>query len=139
MQIQGPSSSTLSFQSLIGKTQHNIGEIVSPGKDDYSMGFRLNSEMVNGSNFALNYFNSITATDSVKNNFRQFSIQSLEFNFKLKKLRFTGEGGVGSYESHTTEKKFGEVLVVNLDIPKEYSWIPFKLQYSRISPRATLM
>ena len=134
--IQGPSSSTLSFQSLIGKTQHNIGEIVSPGKDDYSMGFRLNSEMVNGSNFALNYFNSITATDSVKNNFRQFSIQSLEFNFKLKKLRFTGEGGVGSYESHTTEKKFGEVLVVNLDIPKEYSWIPFKLQYSRISPEA---
>ena len=86
--------------------------------------------------FSLNYFNSITATDSVKNNFRQFSIQSLEFNFKLKKLRFIGEGGVGSYESHTTEKKFGEVLVVNLDIPKEYSWIPFKLQYSRISPAA---
>ena len=37
-------------------------------------------------------------------------------------------------KKHTTEKKFGEVLVVNLDIPKEYSWIPFKLQYSRISP-----
>tara|TARA_B000000532_G_scaffold244193_1_gene242933 strand:+ start:1817 stop:3835 length:2019 start_codon:yes stop_codon:yes gene_type:complete len=134
--IQGPSSSTLSFQSLIGKTQHNIGEIVSSGKDDYSMGLRLNCEMVNGSNFALNYFNSITATDSVKNNFRQFSIQSLEFNFKLKKLRLTGEGGVGSYESHTTQKKFGEVLVVNLDIPKEYTWIPFKLQYSRIAPEA---
>ena len=41
--IQGPSSSTFSFQSLIGKTQHNIGEIVSSGKDDYSMGLRLNS------------------------------------------------------------------------------------------------
>ena len=73
--IQGPSSSTLSFQSLIGKTQHNIGEIVSSGKDDYSLGLRLNDELVNGSNFSLNYFNSIT-TDSVKNNFRQFSIQS---------------------------------------------------------------
>ncbi|MBT6815454.1 MAG: hypothetical protein HOA49_03515 [Flavobacteriales bacterium] len=134
--IDGPSSSTFSFQSIIGKTQHNIGEIVSYGKDDYSTGFRLNNDIGNGSNFALNYFTSIAATDSVKNNFRQFSIQSLEFNFKLKKLRFTGEGGIGSYESHITEKESGEMLVINLDIPKEYSWIPFKLQYSRIAPEA---
>ncbi|MDB3870484.1 hypothetical protein N9322_00875 [bacterium] len=134
--IDGPSSSTFSFQSIIGKTQHNIGEIVSYGKDDYSTGFRLNNDIGNGSNFALNYFTSIAATDSVKNNFRQFSIQSLEFNFKLKKLRFTGEAGIGSYESHITEKESGEVFVINLDIPKEYSWIPFKLQYSRIAPEA---
>ena len=134
--IEGPSSSTFSFQSIIGKTQHNIGEIVSYGKDDYCTGLRINNDIGNGSNFALNYFTSIAATDSVKNNFRQFSIQSLEFNFKLKKLRFTGEGGIGSYESHITEKESGEVFVINLDIPKEYSWIPFKLQYSRISPEA---
>lgn len=134
--IEGPSSSTFSFQSIIGKTQHNIGEIVSYGKDDYCTGVRINNNIGNGSNFALNYFTSITATDSVKNNFRQFSIQSLEFNFKLKKLRFTGEGGIGSYESHITEKESGEVFVINLDIPKEYSWIPFKLQYSRIAPEA---
>ena len=134
--IEGPSSSTFSFQSIIGKTQHNIGEIVSFGKDDYCTGLRINNDIGNGSNFALNYFTSITATDSVKNNFRKFSIQSLEFNFKLKKLRFTGEGGIGSYESHITEKESGEVFVINLDIPKEYSWIPFKLQYSRIAPEA---
>ena len=134
--IEGPSSSTFSFQSIIGKTQHNIGEIVSSGKDDYCTGLRINNDIGNGSNFALNYFTSITATDSVKNNFRQFSIQSLEFNFKLKKLRFTGEGGIGSYESHITEKESGEMLVINLDIPKVYSWIPFKLQYSRIAPEA---
>ena len=134
--IEGPSSSTFSFQSIIGKTQHNIGEIVSFGKDDYCTGLRINNDIGNGSNFALNYFTSIAATDSVKNNFRQFSIQSLEFNFKLEKLRFTGEGGIGSYESHITEKESGEMLVINLDIPKEYSWIPFKLQYSRIAPEA---
>jgi hypothetical protein len=134
--IDGPSSSTFSFQSIIGKTQHNIGEIVSYGKDDYCTGLRINNDIGNGSNFALNYFTSIAATDSVKNNFRQFSIQSLEFNFKLRELRFTGEGGIGSYESHITEKESGEVLVINLDIPKEYSWIPFKLQYSRIAPEA---
>lgn len=134
--IEGPSSSTFSFQSIIGKTQHNIGEIVSYGKDDYCTGLRINNDIGNGSNFALNYFTSITATDSVENNFRQFSIQSLEFNFKLKKLRFTGEAGIGSYESHITEKESGEVFVINLDIPKEYSCMPFKLQYSRIAPEA---
>ncbi|MDG1718977.1 MAG: hypothetical protein P8H17_04035, partial [Flavobacteriales bacterium] len=134
--IAGPSFSTFSFQSIIGKTQHNIGEIVSSGKDDYCTGLRINNDIGNGSNFALNYFTSIAATDSVENNFRQFSIQSLEFNFKLKKLRFTGEGGIGSYESDITEKESGEVFVINLDIPKEYSWIPFKLQYSRIAPEA---
>ncbi len=134
--IDGPSSSTFSFQSIIGKTQHNIGEIVSYGKDDYCTGLRINNDIGNGSNFAINYFTSIAATDSVKNNFRQFSIQSLEFNFKLKKLRFIGEGGIGSYESRITKKESGEVFVINLDIPKEYSWIPFKLQYSRIAPEA---
>lgn len=134
--IDGPSSSKFSFQSIIGKTQHNIGEIVSYGKDDYCIGFRINNDLKNGSNFALNYFTSITATDSVKNNFRQFSIQSLEFNFKLKKIRFTGEVGIGSYESHITKKELGEVFVINIDIPKEYSRIPFKLQYSRIAPEA---
>ena len=134
--IDGPSSSTFSFQSIIGKTQHNIGEIISYGKDDYCAGLRINNDLSKGSNFALNYFTSITATDSVKNNFRQFSIQSLEFNFKLRKLRFTGEGGIGSYESHINEKESGEVFVINVDIPKEYSWIPFKLQYSRIAPEA---
>jgi len=135
-EIDGPNSSTFSFQSIIGKTQNNIGEVVSYGKDDYCAGLRINNDLSNGSNFALNYFTSITSTDSVKNNFRQFSVQSLEFNFKVKKLRFTGEGGVGSYESHITEKEYGEVLVLNLDIPKEYSIIPFKLQYSIIAPEA---
>ena len=134
--IDGPSSSTFSFQSIIGKTQHNIGEIISYGKDDYCAGLRINNDLSNASNFALNYFASITATDSVKNNFRKFTIQSLEFNFKLKKLRFTGEGGIGSYESHITEKESGEVFIINVDIPKEYSIIPFKLQYARIAPEA---
>ena len=30
-------SSEISFQSILGKTQNNIGEIISYGKDDYSM------------------------------------------------------------------------------------------------------
>jgi len=135
-EIEGPNASTFSFQSIIGKTQHNVAEIISSGKDDYSAGFRINNDLSNGSNFALNYFTSITATDSVKNNYREFSIQSFEFKFKFKKLIFSGEGGLGSYETHTIDKEFGELFVINLDIPEEYIYIPIKLQYSRISPQA---
>ena len=50
--IEGPSSSTFSFQSILGKTQHNIGEISFFGKDDYATGIRINNDLSNGSNFA---------------------------------------------------------------------------------------
>jgi hypothetical protein len=134
--IEGPSSSTFSFQSILGKTQNNIGELVSFGKDDYATGIRINNDLSNGSNFAYNYFSSLTATDSVKNNYRQFAVNSVEFNFKLNKIRLTGEAGFGSYESNLIEKQIGELLVVNFDIPEEYSIIPFKLQYSKIAAEA---
>ncbi len=135
-QIEGVNGSMFSFQSIIGKTQNNIGELVSYGKDDYALGTRVNNDLSNGSSFAINYFTSITATDSVYNNFRKFSIQSLEFDFKIKRLTFTGEGGIGSYQSHLIEKESGEVFVINIEIPKEYSFIPLKLQYSKIAPEA---
>ena len=66
-------NSELSFQSLLGKTQNNIGELISYGKDDYAAGIRINNKFSN-SNFALNYFTSLTATDSVKNNYRHFDL-----------------------------------------------------------------
>ena len=134
--IEGLNGSTFSFQSILGKTQNNIGELVSFGKDDYSAGFRVNNQLNNGSNFAINYFTSITATDSVKNNFRQFSINSLEFNFNIKRFRVTGEGGVGSYESYSIEKESGEVFVINVEFPEHYFRIPIKLQYAKIAPEA---
>ena len=134
--IEGPQGSIFSFQSILGKTQNNIGELVSFGKDDYSTGIRINSDLSNNSNFAVNYFHSLTAMDSVKNNFRQFTVKSIEFNFNIRRLRFTGEGGVGSYESHITKKESGQIFVINIDVPKEYSWIPFKLQYAKIAPEA---
>ena len=133
-QIKGPSSSVFSFQSIIGKTQHNIGEIISYGKDDYSIGLRINNQLSNGSNFGINYFTSLAATDSVSNNYRQYDIQSLEYNFKVTKLRISGEIGLGSYQSHLIEKKYGEAIIMNVDIPQDYTIVPLKLQFMRIAP-----
>lgn len=135
-QIAGPAKSEVSFQSILGKTQQNTGQIISYGKDDYCAGLRVNDEFVGGSNFAYNFFTSFTATDSILNNYRQFTIQSLEFDFKIKELRFNGEAGIGSYESSNVEKSNGEAIVVNMDIPAEYTKIPVRLQFMRIAPEA---
>tara|TARA_B100000902_G_scaffold140580_1_gene138553 strand:+ start:4662 stop:6731 length:2070 start_codon:yes stop_codon:yes gene_type:complete len=134
--IEGPNSSIFSFQSILGKTQNNIGEIVSFGKDDYAAGLRLNNDLNQDLSIAYNYFTSITATDSVTNQYRQFTVNTLEFNFKLYMIKISGEAGIGSYESNVVDKKAGELIVVNLDIPSDYSFIPFKLQYSKIAPEA---
>ena len=40
-------SSTIDIQSIIGKTQNNIGEIVSKGQDDYSTGIRIANKFSN--------------------------------------------------------------------------------------------
>ena len=40
--INSFNNSELSFQSVLGKTQNNIGELISYGKDDYAAGLRLN-------------------------------------------------------------------------------------------------
>ena len=135
-EIEGPDESIFSFQSIIGKTQHNVGEIISSGKDDYSAGFRINHENNLGENIAFNFFSSKTATDSVKNNFRQFNIASIELDFNINNIRVTGELGRGSYKSHLSKLKHGEAYVLNMDIPHAYFLIPIKLQFSRISPQA---
>ena len=133
--MRGLYNSELSFQSILGKTQNNISEIISYGKDDYAAGIRVNNSFANSS-FALNYFTSFTATDSVRYNYRTFSIYSSEFDFKLQNLRFSGEFGLGTYESHLIDKSIGEIILFNFDIPKEYLGLPFKIQYSRIAPEA---
>ena len=135
-EIDGPNSSTLSFQSIIGKTQNNIGEIISYGKDDYCAGFRINHENKQGKNIAFNFFSSKTATDSVKNNYRQFNISSIELDFNINDIKVNGELGRGSYKSHLSKLKHGEAYVVNMSIPKNYLLIPIKLQYSIIAPEA---
>jgi hypothetical protein len=135
-EIDGPNSSTFSFQSIIGKTQNNIGEIISYGKDDYCAGFRINHENKGGKNIAFNFFSSKTATDSVKNNYRQFNISSIELDFNINDIKVNGELGRGSYKSHLSKLKHGEAYVVNMSIPKNYLLIPIKLQYSIIAPEA---
>ena len=54
--IQGFNGSEISFQSILGKTQNNIGEIISYGKDDYSIGAKVNNKFENNTNLASKLF-----------------------------------------------------------------------------------
>tara|TARA_B100001758_G_scaffold243714_1_gene253875 strand:- start:487 stop:2112 length:1626 start_codon:yes stop_codon:yes gene_type:complete len=126
----------VSFQGVLGKTQNNIANIVSPGKDDYCFGVRLNKTTQKQNSYSLNYFSSNTATDSVSYANRAYNMSTFEFNYRIKNLNLFGEIGLGSYESSSVERSSGEAIVVNLTSPKEYTGIPIQIQYSRIAPEA---
>ncbi len=126
----------VAFQGILGKTQNNIANIVSPGKDDYCFGLRLNKTNQKKDSYALNYFSSKTATDSTSYIKREYDISTFEFNLNIKKLNLFGEIGFGSYQSSTFERTYGEAIVVNLSTPKEYTLLPIQIQYARIAPEA---
>ena len=126
----------VAFQGILGKTQNNIANIVSPGKDDYCFGLRLNKTNQKKDSYALNYFSSKTATDSTSYIKREYDISTFEFNLNIKKLNLFGEIGFGSYQSSTFERTYGEAIVVNLYTPKEYTLLPIQIQYARIAPEA---
>ena len=126
----------VSFQSILGKTQNNIANIVSAGKDDYCFGLRLNKTTQKKNSYSLNYFSSKTSTDSTSYIKRSYDMSTFEFNYRYKKLNLFGELGIGSYQSANVERSSGGAIVINLSSPKEYTGIPIQIQYSRIAPEA---
>ena len=126
----------LSFQTILGKTQNNISKTLSDKADDYSFGFKISHKLDSKRMFGLNYFSSKTATDSMSLLKREFSMSSLEFDYKYNGMRLFGEIGYGSYQSSNVALSSGEAIVVNLATTKKQTLIPLQIQYCRISPEA---
>ena len=126
----------LSFQTILGKTQNNISKTLSDKADDYSFGFKISHKLDSKRMFGLNYFSSKTATDSMTLLKREFSMSSLEFDYKHNGMRLFGEIGYGSYQSSNVALSSGEAIVVNLATTKKQTLIPLQIQYCRISPEA---
>jgi len=126
----------LSFQTILGKTQNNISKTLSDKADDYSFGFKISHKLDSKRMFGLNYFSSKTATDSMSLLKREFSMSSLEFDYKHNGMRLFGEIGYGSYQSSNIALSSGEAIVVNLATTKKQTLIPLQIQYCRISPEA---
>jgi len=126
----------LSFQTILGKTQNNISKTLSDKADDYSFGFKISHKLDSKRMFGLNYFSSKTATDSMSLLKREFSMSSLEFDYKHNGMRLFGEIGYGSYQSSNIALSSGEAIVVNLATTKKQTLLPLQIQYCRISPEA---
>ncbi|MCB0707006.1 MAG: hypothetical protein KDC34_16940 [Saprospiraceae bacterium] len=64
---------------------------------------------------------------------RSYQVHSLGLDLKLAKIKLTGELAMGSYESPTYEKKWGEALMLRFLIPEDYTYLPFDIQVYQIS------
>ena len=129
-------SDGLSFQAILGKTQNNIAKLVSDKADDYSFGAKVSKTIDSKKMIALNFFSSKTATDSLSPTKREFSMSSLEFDYKQNGIRVFGEVGYGSYQSGNVPLSGGEAIILNLATTKKQTIIPIQIQYSRIAPEA---
>jgi len=87
----------------------------------------------NKQNISYNLIHSQTALDSVIRDKRIYQVHSLALDLNLAKVRLTGELGVGSYESPTYDKKWGEALMLRAYLPEEYTYLPIDIQLYQIS------
>lgn len=80
-----------------------------------------------------NLIHSQTALDSINRVKRIYQVHSLALDLKISKIKLTGELAMGSYESPTYEKKWGEALMLHAFLPKEYTFLPLDVQVYQIN------
>jgi len=79
-----------------------------------------------------NLLHSETALDSINRISRKYQVHTLSLNLNIAKVGLRGELGMGSYESPTYSKKWGEALMLHAFIPKEYTILPIDIQLYQI-------
>lgn len=116
---------------MYGKTQLNGGFAPLPNS---SIGGRVKKDF--GNNYlSFNTFNNVTTSDSIKNIPLGFNMHTLEFLWHIKKVKVTGEVGMGRFYSATYNRGWGESVSLNVLLPKEYTGIPLELHAYQISPK----
>ena len=149
----------MSFSFMFGKAQVNGGllqgvtdpltTIVNPGQagnvPTYAGFGGLNRAIPNsltglrikkdfGSNFiAFNTLYNQQRIDSIKRDFQTYAVNTLEFSLKKWKLDISGEVGVGNYTLPGQETNWGEVGMLRLRIPKDYTFLPLEAQIYQVS------
>ena len=80
-----------------------------------------------------NLMHSQTALDSINVVSRKYQIHSLGLDLKIADMTLKGELAVGSYESPTYDKKWGEALMLHAFLPEKYTFLPVDIQLYQIS------
>ncbi len=102
-----------------------VPNFITGGKIGRSFGKKRNTVFYN-------LIHSETALDSINRISRKYQVHSLSLNLNIAKVKLRGELGMGSYESPTYEKKWGEALMLHAFLPKEYTVLPVDVQVYQI-------
>ena len=121
----------LSLKGVIGKTPFNRS-ILDSLSNNYTGCFRVSKKFKNNFNFSYNYLNSTNLIDTVNNEFRGYSINTLEFSKKWNLFSINFEAGLGNYYSPENNFNNGEALILNLSSSKKVKY-PIDIQAYRIS------
>lgn len=116
---------------MYGKTQLNGGFAPLPNNAN---GGKIKKTF--GNNYvSLNTFNSLTYGDSIKDKPLGMNIHTLEFLAYVKKIKFSGEVGMGRFFSENYQRGWGECVSLKMELPKNYTGIPIELHAFQISPK----
>ena len=123
-----------------GKTAPNSGiqreNVVRPSQN---LGVRIKKNLNSSNYISLNTFNSYGRSDSINSsNNIQWNIYTTEFSFRTKGgITLNGEVGAGRYKSPKYPESWSEGIILDLAIPKKYTFIPLDIRYYQIGKSFT--
>ncbi|MCX6182766.1 MAG: hypothetical protein NT150_12650 [Bacteroidetes bacterium] len=122
-----------------GKTGANGGiNRENEVKPSQNLGIRLKKNLKDNNYVSLNTFNNFNRSDSIKSkNDVQWNIITSEFSFKIKGISLKGEVGAGRYVSPSYKENWSEGVILDLSIPKKYTFIPLDFRYYTIGKSFT--
>ena len=120
-----------SLKGVIGKTPFNRS-ILDSLSNNYTGCIRVRKKIKNNFNISYNYLNSTNLIDTINNEYRGYSINTLEFSKKWNLFSVNFEAGLGNYYSPENDFNNGEALILNISSSKKVKY-PIDIQAYRIS------
>ena len=119
-------------KGVIGKSKFNRTAFES--NDNFTGAFQLKNTLSPNYKICYNYLSSWAQTDSLSDDRRSYSIQTIELDRKWNKIQVQMEIGLGKYSDPENELAYGEAILLNLKTSKSTK-IPLNIQFYRISPQ----
>ena len=121
-----------SVKGVIGKS--NFNRTAFESNDNFTGAFQLKNTLSPNYKICYNYLSSWAQTDSLSDDRRSYSIQTIELDRKWNKIQVQMEIGLGKYSDPENELAYGEAILLNLKTSKSTK-IPLNIQFYRISPQ----
>ncbi|MDC3154117.1 hypothetical protein OA956_03515 [Bacteroidota bacterium] len=121
-----------SAKGVIGKS--NFNRSLFESSDNFTGSFQLKNTLSANYKICYNYLSSWAQIDSLSDDKRSYSIQTIELDRKWNKIQLQMEIGLGKYSDPENELAYGEAILLNLKTSKSTK-IPLNIQFYRISPQ----